>query len=189
MIVNENLLRLRRWWHENTIYYLYLIIEKYTSLILDASLMELKETVTRFFPQQSLMMDNVVRLMPCQKNWCWYIPFSRNFSAAAPLSVQLIIRPLFQVLESGEVDSEQEQRWNGWNPSSNFDGLPEPIEIPEEHHHDIAKIEEILAKEPLPRRVLSPGRALGLSVMLNVEESEYDCSGSESVGFKVSKIT
>ena len=94
----------------------------------------------------------------------------------------------FQVLEKDEADSEQEQRWKGWSPSNNFDGLPEPIEIPEEHHHDITKIEEILAKEPLPRRVLSPGRALGLSVMLNVEESEYDCSGSESVGFKVSKV-
>ena len=93
----------------------------------------------------------------------------------------------FQVLEKDEADSEQEQRWKGWSPSNNFDGLPEPIEIPEEHHHDITKIEELLAKEPLPRRVLSPGRALGLSVMLNVEELEYDCSGSESVGFKVSK--
>ena len=91
-------------------------------------------------------------------------------------------------MEKDEADSEQEQRWKGWSPSNNFDGLPEPIEIPEEHHHDINKIEELLAKEPLPRRVLSPGRALGLSVMLNVEESEYDCSGSESVGFKVSKV-
>ena len=95
---------------------------------------------------------------------------------------------LFQVLKD-EADSEQEERWKGWSPSNNFDGLPEPIEIPEEHHHDITKIEELLAKEPLPRRVLSPGRALGLSVMLNVEESEYDCSGSESVGFKVSKVS
>ena len=99
----------------------------------------------------------------------------------------MIVWLLFQVLETQEVESEQEQRWKGWSPSNNYEGLPEPIEIPEEHHHDIAKIEEILAKEPLPRRVLSPGRALGISVMLNVEELEYDCSGSESVGFKVSK--
>ena len=99
----------------------------------------------------------------------------------------MIVCLLFQVLETGKVESEQEQRWKGWSPSNNFEGLPEPIEILEEYHHDIAKIEEILAKEPLPRRVLSPGRALGLSVMLNVEELEYDCSGSESVGFKVSK--
>ena len=39
--------------------------------------------------------------------------------------------------------------------------------------------------EDLPQRALSPGRSMGLSVMLNVKEDEYYCSGTESVGFKV----
>ena len=39
--------------------------------------------------------------------------------------------------------------------------------------------------EELPLRGLSPGRSMGLSVMLNVKEDEYYCSGTESVGFKV----
>ena len=39
--------------------------------------------------------------------------------------------------------------------------------------------------EELPLRGLSPGRSMGLSVMLNVKENEYYCSGTESVGFKV----
>ena len=39
--------------------------------------------------------------------------------------------------------------------------------------------------EELPLRALSPGRSMGLSVMLNVKEDEYYCSGTESVGFKV----
>lgn len=39
--------------------------------------------------------------------------------------------------------------------------------------------------EELPLRALSPGRSMGLSIMLNVKEDEYYCSGTESVGFKV----
>ena len=38
--------------------------------------------------------------------------------------------------------------------------------------------------EELPRRGIAPGKSMGLSVMLNVKEDEYYCSGTESVGFK-----
>ena len=43
--------------------------------------------------------------------------------------------------------------------------------------------------EELPLRALSPGRSMGLSIMLNVKENEYYCSGTESVGFKVISIS
>ena len=38
----------------------------------------------------------------------------------------------------------------------------------------------------MPMRALAPGLHMGLSVMLDVNEEEYYCSGTESVGFKVS---
>ena len=38
--------------------------------------------------------------------------------------------------------------------------------------------------EELPLRGIAPGKSMGLSVMLNVKEEEYYCSGTESVGFK-----
>ena len=44
---------------------------------------------------------------------------------------------------------------------------------------------DLSANESLPRRSIAPGREVGLSLMLNVEESEYYCTGTESVGFKV----
>ena len=47
--------------------------------------------------------------------------------------------------------------------------------------------EKILENEPLPRRVIAAGLHAGLTVALNVEKDEYYCSGSESVGFKVSE--
>ena len=39
--------------------------------------------------------------------------------------------------------------------------------------------------EVVPRRGIAPGRSMGLSLILNVKEDEYYCSGTESVGFKV----
>ena len=38
--------------------------------------------------------------------------------------------------------------------------------------------------EVVPRRGIAPGRSMGLSLILNVKEDEYYCSGTESVGFK-----
>ena len=37
----------------------------------------------------------------------------------------------------------------------------------------------------MPRRALSPGMHAGLSVIMDVQEREYYCSATESVGFKV----
>ena len=51
---------------------------------------------------------------------------------------------------------------------------------------DLKETEKILENEPLPRRVIAAGLHAGLTVALNVEKDEYYCSGSESVGFKVS---
>ncbi len=36
-----------------------------------------------------------------------------------------------------------------------------------------------------PLRALSPGLHMGLSLVVDVKEEEYYCSGTESVGFKV----
>ena len=38
-----------------------------------------------------------------------------------------------------------------------------------------------------PRRVMSPGRQMGLTVLLDVQLDEYLCPGAESIGFKVSE--
>ncbi|XP_059083484.1 pickpocket protein 28-like [Tigriopus californicus] len=38
--------------------------------------------------------------------------------------------------------------------------------------------------EPMPRRAVAPGLHMGLSVLLDVREQEYYCSGTESIGFK-----
>ncbi len=44
---------------------------------------------------------------------------------------------------------------------------------------------DLTATEELPRRGIAPGKSMGLSLLLNVNESEYYCSGTKSVGFKV----
>ena len=36
-----------------------------------------------------------------------------------------------------------------------------------------------------PRRVMSPGVQMGLTVLLDVQQNEYLCPGAESIGFKV----
>lgn len=41
----------------------------------------------------------------------------------------------------------------------------------------------------MPRRALAPGLHMGLSVLLDVKEHEYYCSGTESIGFKVNSFT
>ena len=41
----------------------------------------------------------------------------------------------------------------------------------------------------MPRRALSPGMHAGLSVIMDVQEREYYCSATESVGFKVDTET
>ena len=74
-----------------------------------------------------------------------------------------------------------------WNESLEYrlnDGYSEPAYIPV--IEDLKETEKILENEPLPRRVIAAGLHAGLTVALNVEKDEYYCSGSESVGFKVS---
>ncbi len=70
-----------------------------------------------------------------------------------------------------QTDEKEEARWAHWNMQDGYDKLPNPEEL-----HDI---------EDMPLRALSPGLHMGLSVVLDVQEDEYYCSGTESVGFKV----
>ena len=91
---------------------------------------------------------------------------------------------ILQVLESDTViDEDIVNRWSNWNVK---DGYSEPGTHPVIKHGD--NIEEVLKNESLPRRVITAGLHAGLTVVLNVEKDEYYCSGSESVGFKVSSI-
>jgi len=46
-----------------------------------------------------------------------------------------------------------------------------------------SQVDPFLREKPL--RALSPGLHMGLSILLDVQEDEYFCSGTESVGFKV----
>ena len=41
----------------------------------------------------------------------------------------------------------------------------------------------------MPVRAIAPGLHMGLSVVLDVKEEEYYCSGTESVGFKVRRLS
>ena len=42
-----------------------------------------------------------------------------------------------------------------------------------------------LADAQKPLRALAPGLHMGLSLLLDLQEEEYYCSGTESIGFKV----
>ncbi len=70
-----------------------------------------------------------------------------------------------------DIDEEEEARWSHWSMQRGYSGMPDP-----EHLHDI---------RDMPLRSLAPGLHMGLSVVLDVREEEYYCSGTESVGFKV----
>ena len=60
-------------------------------------------------------------------------------------------------------------------------------------HHELTNHEAkyhsapgtIPVEDELPRRGKAPGMHMGLSVLMDVREEEYFCTGSESVGFKV----
>lgn len=39
-----------------------------------------------------------------------------------------------------------------------------------------------------PRKVMSPGIQMGLTVLLDVQQDEYLCPGAESIGFKVRRV-
>ena len=61
------------------------------------------------------------------------------------------------------------------------------ISISSSHENESGFFEPTLTEnEDLPRRAKGAGQHSGLTIALNVESEEYHCSGSESVGFKVS---
>ena len=61
--------------------------------------------------------------------------------------------------------------------------------IDHQHHKKNRIFTEVPEKDfegyYMPRRALSPGMHAGLSVIMDVQEREYYCSATESVGFKV----
>ena len=86
------------------------------------------------------------------------------------------------------------ERWSYWDLEHGFLNALQPPPIPSPDHRRrrrraAAATDALEDRAPLgdelPLRALSPGRSMGLSVMLNVKEDEYYCSGTESVGFKV----
>ena len=56
---------------------------------------------------------------------------------------------------------------------------------PEEFHSFNNHNYAVDVGEDMPRRALGPGLHMGLSVMLDMQEEEYYCTGSQSVGIKV----
>ena len=87
------------------------------------------------------------------------------------------------------------ERWSYWDLEHGFLHALQPPPTPTSSAHRRRRRAAASAatfadgtapqSEELPLRGLSPGRSMGLSVMLNVKENEYYCSGTESVGFKV----
>ncbi len=73
-------------------------------------------------------------------------------------------------------DESVEKLWSGWNLQEGYlNGLSSGT-----GHNS-----EITRETDRPLRAIAPGLHMGLSVMLDVKEEEYYCSGTESVGFKV----
>ena len=68
----------------------------------------------------------------------------------------------------------EEARWSNWDLENGYIYLPK-------NGPNVT----INGHEEMPRRALAPGLHMGLSVMLDVQEDDYYCSGTESVGFKV----
>lgn len=71
-------------------------------------------------------------------------------------------------------DPEEEDRWKLWSMQDGYTFAHG------EHNENMGK-----PGEDLPRRGIAPGLHMGLSVLMDVQEEEYYCSGTESVGFKV----
>ncbi len=71
-----------------------------------------------------------------------------------------------------EGDEDEETRWANWTMQ---DGYKQPPNLDSLH-----------STREMPLRAIAPGLHMGLSVLLDVQEEEYYCSGTESVGFKVS---
>ncbi len=81
------------------------------------------------------------------------------------------------MLEEDHVSEDEKARWSGWSPEEGYDS---PAQI---------HAKEDLTNEKLPRRSTAPGLHMGLTMLLNVQKNDYYCSGTESVGFKVGKVS
>ncbi len=86
---------------------------------------------------------------------------------------------IFPPAQQVEEDPEAEARWSGWTLEDGYLGS--------EVGTSATSSSELGESRPL--RALAPGLHMGLSVMVDVKEEEYYCSGTESVGFKVGKTT
>ena len=85
-----------------------------------------------------------------------------------------VLTLLFGFLLQIKPDPKEEARWKNWDMENGYHYKPE--NAPTLVHN---------SSEEMPRRALAPGLHMGLSVMIDVKEDEYYCSGTESVGFKV----
>ena len=80
--------------------------------------------------------------------------------------------------------------WQSWDLENGYHINPHSVEGENEglssHRKRRAVVDSTNETFPkyVPLRGLAPGKSMGLSVMLNVKEDEYYCSGTESVGFK-----
>ena len=93
----------------------------------------------------------------------------------------------FQIKQNETLD----EMWHNWDLEAGYHSNIYDVEVQNEgassHRKRRATIDstnEDFSNEELPRRGIAPGKSMGLSVMLNVKEDEYYCSGTESVGFK-----
>ena len=79
-----------------------------------------------------------------------------------------------------EIDKGGSKRWEGWNMQEGYrEKTPQCLHFGKHHHCNID-----LEKDDMPRRPTSPGLHMGLSLLLDVQEDEYYCTGTKSTGFK-----
>ena len=93
----------------------------------------------------------------------------------------------FQIKQNETLD----KKWQHWDLETGYHSNIYDVEVQNKgassHRRRRATVDstdEDFLNEELPLRGIAPGKSMGLSVMLNVKEDEYYCSGTESVGFK-----
>ncbi len=80
-------------------------------------------------------------------------------------------------------DLAAEDRWAGWDPQ---DGYLDTVSSSSPSSSHLGGHNASITRETeRPLRAIAPGLHMGLSVIMDVKEEEYYCSGTESVGFKV----
>ena len=83
-----------------------------------------------------------------------------------------------------------EKKWQNWDLELGYHSSIYNVEVHggSSHHRrrraTVDSTSEDFSNAEVPLRGIAPGKSMGLSVMLNVKEDEYYCSGTESVGFK-----